>query len=196
MPKKPNIFQKVGRTKACQWVAGTYPWKFAVGLAKDNKFFSRFNGITNGAIHITEAAALFHYAGHISKLPLLAHLAIVPALPLLAHGAAIALAGVLAGVGLCAIGYGFVNSWKSLEDLCARTFPKFNPMRKFRLRLQNIVKADSIAQKPLAQKFLKSRLGRGLTQNQQDVFLALVTTQARRRRALPFPSLWPVTWRG
>jgi hypothetical protein len=162
-PKKPartgprskgNIFQ--------------YAWDFTKNLMADNKFWSRFNGIPNGAIFVLQGAGI--------ALALSASTVALQALSI-AGGLA------LTGVGVFAIGYGFTKSWMSLEGICERSFPKFNPMRKLRTGLQKLL------QKPLPKKILgilpfKKR--RGMSERKQDVFLSAVTLEGASAAAVYF----------
>lgn len=219
--KKPGVFGKARnkvrgrwyRTKFMRWLMPTYPYKFAIGLKHDNFFWSRFNGAFNGATLIGEAWLGLHFIRkhhkHLRRIFKLTHLAALPAAPLLGHILGIAGCCALAVTGLCAVGFGSVKAWKSMEGLCSRVFPKFNPPRKARIRAQKILKgisaippvrivgngigkiAGKVAEKPLVQKLLKSRLGRllrGPTQNQQDVFLAAVTIEGSAAWMIGLPA--------
>ncbi len=131
----------VQNTKAFRWLEGTYPYKFTIGLKNENLFWSRFNGAVNGAILVAEACLFGAAWGGLHFLPKqipqmlsFAHVAPIAALPLLPHIAVIAGFCALTAVGACAIGYGLASAWKSMEGLCERIFPKFNPLRKIRVR--------------------------------------------------------------
>ena len=208
--KEPGVFKKLRNkasarwysTKLMSWLAETYPYKFTIGMKNDSFFWSRINGAFNGATLIGVAGVFgaawggLHFLPKVFQLLSFVHVAPIAALPLLPHIAVLAGCAALVGVGACALGYGIPKAWKSIEELCARTFPRFNPLRKFRLRTRKIVKgisaippvqklgngagkvANKVVQRPLAQKLVKSRLGRvmrGPTQNQQDGFLSMVT---------------------
>ncbi len=142
-----------------------YAVNFTKGLIKDNKFWSRFNAIPNGVIFIAQGvgAGVFLVAGA----------------PLIAQVAGFAGCAALCGIGLYGIGYGFPRAWQSMEGLCARTFPKFNPPKAVREPVAAL--ANKIAQKPWAKKFLKNPVMRFWpqlkTEQQQDIFLAALTLE-------------------
>lgn len=149
-----------------------YARNFTTGLLKDSKFWSRFNAIPNGIIFIAQGVggAIF----------------LAASAPLIAQVAGFAACGALAGIGLYGIGYGFPRAWQSMEALCARTFPSFNPPKKVRAPVQAV--AQKIAQKPFMQKILRSRLMRLKphlkTEHQQDIFLAALTLEGASAAAV------------
>jgi len=165
-------------------------WHFGRNLLHHD-FSTRMGGVSNGLILVTEA-----FGGALSlSLPLL-----LTPLGGFAYCA-------LAGAGLYGINYGLRGVWNSAESAWDKTFPGFNPLKKIRLRAENIVHAISqkpfmqklhakrkrlaekiaqnpffikMARRPLAQKFLNSRVANcrhGLTQAQRDVFLAGIAIQ-------------------
>lgn len=149
-----------------------YARNFTTGLIKDSKFWSRFNAIPNGVIFIAQgvAGAIF----------------LVAAAPLIPQVLGIAGCAALAGIGLYGIGYGFPRAWQSMEALCTRSFPTFNPLKKIREPVQAF--ARKISQTPLAKKVLNSRLA-GLrpqlkTERQQDMFLAALTLEGASAAAV------------
>lgn len=142
-----------------------YARNFIKGLLKDSKFWSRFNAIPNGVIFIAQgvAGAIF----------------LVAAAPVIAQVPGIAACAALAGIGLYGIGYGLPRAWQSMEALCTRTFPTFNPLKKIREPVQAF--ARKIAQTPVARKVLKNPLARFTpklkTEREQDMFLAALTLE-------------------
>ena len=149
-----------------------YARNFTTGLLKDSRFWSRFNAIPNGIIFIAQGVggAIF----------------LAASAPLIAQVAGFAACAALAGIGLFGIGYGFPRAWQSMEALCARTFPKFNPPKKAREPMQAF--ARKIARLPFAQKILKSPLlrfrPRLKTEQQQDMFLAALTLEGASAAAV------------
>ena len=161
-----------------------HAWNFTKALIKDHNFWVRFAGCWYGGVVITEAAVgvlYFH------------------ALPLAAAVAGIGACAALTGIGAYGLYSGFKGSWKSLEDICSNVFQSFNPLKNLRLRTANVAhKLDrgrrakiknkitgsalykKIIKTSLMQKALRSRAGKlrhGLSQLQQDIFLAGLTIQ-------------------
>ena len=127
-PARKNIFQYAGA--------------FTLGLIKDNKFWSRFNAMPNGAAFVAQGVAGIA--------------CLLASAPLAAQIFGIIGCGALMTIGLYGIAYGFPKAWKSMEELCVRTFPKLNPLKKVREPVERI--AHRISEKPLPQKIIKSQL--------------------------------------
>lgn len=193
-PDKANILQKTShrlqRTKAYRRMERSYAWKLAKNLLVPD-FFTRMGGVSNGLVLLTEGIG-----GALSL-----------SLPLLLTPLGGLACCALAGAGLYGITYGLRGLWNSAENALDKTFHSFNPLKKIRLRTRGMVQAFSqkpfmqklrasrkrlaekiaqnprfikMARKPLAQKFLNSRLAncrRGLTPAQRDVFLAGIAIQ-------------------
>jgi hypothetical protein len=142
-----------------------YAVNFTKGLIMDNKFWSRFNAIPNGVIFIAQGVG--------------GAILLVSSAPVAAQVVGLAGCAVLAGVGLYGIGYGFPRAWQSMEALCARTFPKFNPPKAVREPAQKLM--QKFVRTKLAQKIANSPLMRFKphlkTERQQDVFLAGLTIE-------------------
>ena len=114
-------------------------------------------------------------------------------LPLLLHPLVGVLCVAIVGIGICGVGYGLAGAWNSLENVCAKSFSTFNPLRVTRLRVQSLVqkiaakplmqklhRVKKTAENPLESKFLNSPIARarhGLTPRQRDVFLSSMTIE-------------------
>ncbi len=162
-----------------------YTGHFLKNLVKDNKFWARMGAVANGLNFILQGVvgAMFLLA-----MPVAAHIAHfvsisaaatagLVALPLAAQVAGLAGCAVLGAVGLSAISLGFPGAWNRLEDICAKTFPKFNPPRSlrralFRARLKENV--QHVTQPPPRKGILKRILPK---EHHQDIFLSGVTLE-------------------
>jgi len=151
--QRTHAYHKVEQTlqKALRWgqqtktyrrLERTYAWKFIKNLKKDNRFWTWLGGIQAGSSHLWHAAIF---------------IAALLSAPVVGELFGITACCALIGVGLLGISYGLPKAWRSLEEICAETFPKFNPARKLRIRAQH--HAKKISEKPSVQK-LQNHAGR------------------------------------
>ncbi len=141
-----------------------YGWNFAKAIVKDNKFWSR-SGATLTGMNLLAQAAIGGF--------------FLLSAPLAAQVLGFAGCGVLAGLGITAVSFGFPGAWQRLESLCEQNFPKFNPLRRirtslFRSRPENDVQH---AAQPPARKGLIGRMKAGLQEHHIDMFLSGVTLE-------------------
>jgi hypothetical protein len=135
-----------------------YAWDFTRHMLGDNNFTTRLNAITNGAEFVAQAVGgtLFFLSASLFLMPL-----------------GIAGCAAFAGIGLAGVAYGFPKAWQSMEGICARSFPKFNPPKRARLFLQK-----KFGSNPLVKKIVNSRFFKGgLSPRKQDLFLAALTIE-------------------
>ncbi len=150
-----------------------YTGRFIKNLVGANKFFTQFNAVQNGGIFIGQALLTSGIASFLHFLPpLLGFLSFLP--PVLGIAAGVA----FAAIGLCAIRYGLPKAWKTMEEICAQTFPKFNPLKKIREPLQRF--KNNVAQTPLGKKIFRNH-GKPkkhlLSQRKQELFLTGITLE-------------------
>ena len=168
------------------------PLRFAKNLVQDRPFWTQVGGVSNGGTLIAQGVAGMFF---ILSLPFILQ-------PL---GGVVCCA--LVGAGLYGIRYGLARAWMTLENVCSKSFRTFNPLKALRGRAQSFARNISgsapmqglrsrmgkvtgklaqsprlkrMAQRPLVQKFLNSRILRsrhGLTPEQQNVFLAGLTIE-------------------
>ncbi|MBI1215856.1 MAG: hypothetical protein GC185_08570 [Alphaproteobacteria bacterium] len=165
MPATTAETQQAEKTERLPGFFG-YTRKFASGLLKDSKFWSRFNAIPNGGLFIAQ--------GVVGGFFLLASSA-----PVGVVAAGLVGCAMLTTVGLYGIGYGLPRAWQSMESLCKRTFPKFNPLRAIRKSLLSFQR--KAGRTKLGKKIANSPVMRHWPhlkhEHQQDIFLAALTLE-------------------